>query len=109
MSELRERLRYWRYQKRLRYVWRGEVRNGFSLTLPCWMVGHARIIEGATCHQVWSDWNGLKAPESEPVLSLLGGNEHWQRTKPLVGQGLRLQNVSNQRQQEHRHNRGNIR
>ena len=41
---------------------------------------NARIIEGATCHMGWSDWDGLDAPESEPVLSLLGRNDPWQRS-----------------------------
>ena len=41
---------------------------------------NARIIEGATCHMGWSDWDGLDAPESEPVLSLLGSNDPWQRS-----------------------------
>ena len=39
----------------------------------------ARIIEGATCHMGWLDWDGLDAPESEPVLSLLGRGDPWQR------------------------------
>jgi len=41
---------------------------------------NARIIEGATCHMGWSDWNGLDSPETEPVLSLLGRNDPWQRS-----------------------------
>lgn len=46
---------------------------------------NARIIEGATCHSGWDDWDGLDAPESEPVLSLLGANDLWQRNKPWSG------------------------
>ena len=38
---------------------------------------NARIIEGAPCHAGWPDWNGLDAPESEPVLSLLAQKDPW--------------------------------
>ena len=47
---------------------------------------NARIIEGANCHLGWSDWDGLDAPESEPVLSLLGDNDPWYRGKIGGGQ-----------------------
>ena len=46
---------------------------------------NARIVEGATCHYGWPDWSGLDAPESEPVLALLGANDPWQRGKPWQG------------------------
>ena len=46
---------------------------------------NARIVEGATCHYGWNDWSGLNAPESEPVLSLLGADDPWQRGKPWQG------------------------
>lgn len=41
---------------------------------------NARIIEGAPCHAGWSDWNGLDAPENEPVLSLLAHQDPWYRS-----------------------------
>ena len=60
---------------------------------------NARIIEGATCHLGWRDWDGLDAPESEPVLSLLGGNDPWQRGKPWSGRdcGSRMSHTNGSR------------
>ena len=46
---------------------------------------NARIVEGATCHYGWPDWSGLAAPESEPVLALLGANDPWQKGKRWSG------------------------
>jgi dienelactone hydrolase len=37
----------------------------------------ARIIEGWTCHAGWSEYAGLNAPPSEPVLSLVGSDDPW--------------------------------
>ena len=37
----------------------------------------ARVIEGWTCNSPWSEYKGINAPESEPVLSLVGGNDPW--------------------------------
>ena len=40
---------------------------------------NARVIEGWTCHAGWSEYRGIRAPESEPVLSLVGENDPWFR------------------------------
>lgn len=37
----------------------------------------ARIIEGWTCHDNWSEYHGLRATASEPVLALLGSRDPW--------------------------------
>ncbi|WP_337660366.1 dienelactone hydrolase family protein [Anderseniella sp. Alg231-50] len=37
----------------------------------------ARIIEGWTCHDDWPEYNGLRAPTSEPVLALVGSKDPW--------------------------------
>jgi len=45
----------------------------------------ARIIEGWGCHAGWSEYHGLNAPESEPVLSLLGQKDPWFKHPDLQG------------------------
>ncbi len=37
----------------------------------------ARIVEGWHCHAGWTEYAGINAPESEPVLSLLGDKDPW--------------------------------
>ena len=37
----------------------------------------ARIVEGWTCHAGWSEYKGLKARASEPVLTLVGELDPW--------------------------------
>ncbi len=37
----------------------------------------ARIIEGWTCHDGWPEYNGVRAPASEPVLALVGSEDPW--------------------------------
>ncbi len=60
---------------------------------------NARIIEGHSCHQGWPEWDGLDAPESEPVLSLMGRNDPWQRGKSWWGLdcGIRMSNSNGSR------------
>ena len=38
---------------------------------------NARVIEGWTCTSTWNEYKGIRAPKSEPVLSLLGSNDPW--------------------------------
>ena len=48
----------------------------FSSSLP----GHAlraRVVEGWTCHSGWAEYRGVNAPESEPVLTLVGAGDPW--------------------------------
>lgn len=40
----------------------------------------ARIIEGWTCHDGWPEYNGVRAPASEPVLALVGSKDPWFQT-----------------------------
>lgn len=37
----------------------------------------ARVIEGWTCTAGWEEYDGINAPESEPVLSLVGKDDPW--------------------------------
>ena len=39
----------------------------------------ARIVEGWTCHAGWTEYAGINAPESEPVLTLVGAGDPWFR------------------------------
>jgi dienelactone hydrolase len=38
---------------------------------------NARVVEGWTCHADWSEYAGINAPESEPVLTLVGSRDPW--------------------------------
>ena len=38
---------------------------------------NARIVEGWTCQTTWREYRGIKAPNSEPVLSLVGSEDPW--------------------------------
>lgn len=37
----------------------------------------ARVVEGWTCHAGWEEYKGIKAPASEPVLTLVGEGDPW--------------------------------
>ncbi len=37
----------------------------------------ARIVEGWSCHSGWSEYKGINAPPSQPVLTLVGANDPW--------------------------------
>lgn len=37
----------------------------------------ARIVEGWTCHAGWSEYNGSNAPDTEPILTLVGSEDPW--------------------------------
>lgn len=45
----------------------------------------ARVVEGWTCHTGWMDQVGVRAPSSEPVLSLVGANDPWFTAPHLQG------------------------
>ena len=45
----------------------------------------ARVVEGWTCHTGWMDQIGVRAPASEPVLSLVGANDPWFQKPYLQG------------------------
>jgi len=38
---------------------------------------NARVIEGWTCHAGWSEYRGINAPVSEPVLALVADQDPW--------------------------------
>lgn len=44
-----------------------------------------RIIEGWTCNAGWPEYDGLKARRSEPVLSLVAGDDPWYQRKWVRG------------------------
>ena len=37
----------------------------------------ARIVEGWTCRAGWTEYGGINAPETEPVLTLVGAEDPW--------------------------------
>lgn len=45
----------------------------------------ARVVEGWTCNAGWFELAGLRAPESEPVLALVGKNDPWFQSSYLQG------------------------
>ncbi|MEM8784497.1 MAG: hypothetical protein AAGF19_01415 [Pseudomonadota bacterium] len=55
----------------------------------------ARIVEGWTCHAGWPEYHGLKAPASEPVLSLVGELDPWFQLAVLKGHCGRFMNQDN--------------
>ena len=48
----------------------------FFSTSPAKAV-RARIVEGWTCHAGWVEYKGINAPDSEPVLTLVGSKDPW--------------------------------
>lgn len=38
---------------------------------------NARIVEGWTCHAGWREYQGINAPDAEPVLTLVGERDPW--------------------------------
>lgn len=45
----------------------------------------ARISEGWTCHTPWPEDRGINAPETEPVLTLLGQGDPWHQNQWTEG------------------------
>ena len=37
----------------------------------------ARVVEGWTCRAEWPEYGGISAPDSEPVLTLVGRKDPW--------------------------------
>ncbi len=46
---------------------------------------NARIVEGWTCTAGWSEYGGIAAPASEPVLTLVAENDPWFPGPPTKG------------------------
>jgi len=38
---------------------------------------NARVVEGWICTSIWNEYKGVKAPKTEPVLTLLGSKDPW--------------------------------
>ena len=38
---------------------------------------NARVVEGWTCTSTWDEYKGVRAPKTEPVLTLLGSKDPW--------------------------------
>ena len=55
----------------------------------------ARIVEGWTCHAGWTEYAGINAPESEPVLTLVGAKDPWFRNHWNQGSCGRFLSKSN--------------
>ncbi len=55
----------------------------------------ARVSEGWTCHAPWPEYRGVKAPESEPVLTLLGERDPWHDNQWTRGNCTQFLNRNN--------------
>ena len=55
----------------------------------------ARIIEGWTCHAGWSEYKGVNAPDTEPVLALVGAKDPWFQTPWTKGDCRPFLDLSN--------------
>ncbi len=45
----------------------------------------ARVSEGWTCNAPWSEYRGVNAPESEPVLTLVAERDPWHQNQWTKG------------------------
>lgn len=46
---------------------------------------NARVIAGWTCHSGWPEYQGLHAPASQPVLSLIASDDPWYQQPSVQG------------------------
>ena len=56
---------------------------------------NARVIEGWTCHAGWSEYRGIIAPTSEPVLALVADQDPWFQDSWTRGSCGRYMNSEN--------------
>ncbi len=56
---------------------------------------NARVIEGWTCHAGWSEYRGINAPVSEPVLALVADQDPWFQDSWTRGSCGRYMNPEN--------------
>ena len=56
---------------------------------------NARVVEGWTCTSTWNEYHGVKAPKSEPVLSLLGEKDPWFQNPYTNGECTKFLNKRN--------------
>ena len=55
----------------------------------------ARVAEGWTCRAGWLEYKGVKAPENEPVLTLVGENDPWYQDQWTKGECTPFLNAQN--------------
>lgn len=55
----------------------------------------ARIVEGWTCHAGWPEYGGISAPDSEPVLTLVGSKDPWFQNRWTKGDCTKFIEPSN--------------
>ena len=55
----------------------------------------ARIVEGWTCHAGWPEYGGINAPDSEPVLTLVGSGDPWFQSRWTKGDCTKFIDPSN--------------
>ncbi|MCV0425930.1 MAG: dienelactone hydrolase family protein [Roseibium sp.] len=55
----------------------------------------ARVSEGWTCHVPWPEARGVNAPESEPVLTLVGERDPWYQSQWTIGDCAQFLNPTN--------------
>ncbi len=63
----------------------GHSEGGITVATLRTIPVRARVIEGWTCNAGWPEYNGINAPASEPVLSLVGENDRWFQHPDLRG------------------------
>jgi dienelactone hydrolase len=55
----------------------------------------ARVAEGWTCHAPWREYHGVNAPETEPVLTLVGERDPWYQDQYTRGDCAPFLNAAN--------------
>jgi len=64
----------------------GHSEGGITVaTIGAMPAAVARIIEGWTCHAGWPEYRGLAAPDTQPVLALVGAADPWFALRQLHG------------------------
>ncbi|MEM7402227.1 MAG: dienelactone hydrolase family protein [Pseudomonadota bacterium] len=56
---------------------------------------NARVVEGWTCTSTWDEYSGVRAPKTEPVLTLLGDKDPWFQNPYTNGECTRFLNEKN--------------
>lgn len=56
---------------------------------------NARVIEGWTCTSTWGEYKGVRAPKTQPVLSLLGSKDPWFQNPYTNGECTKFLNKDN--------------
>ena len=56
---------------------------------------NARVVEGWTCTSTWDEYRGIRAPKTEPVLTLLGEKDPWFQNPYTNGECTKFLNKNN--------------